>query len=194
MKLKLYHVRRSTGSTYYVRGYYGPETNRSWTVAKPMGVEAKRAKTARSRRALAKRDPKVIENPRTALIARGQKTCSLVNSALTDLYMLKKPFAVHFKRRNAIHPFEDASPLEFLCQKNDASIFALGTHSKKRPQARKTVSSITIRSRNSQLSFPASESVHWTHVRPPPPRHGRARYRTVSSHGGFSRRRRRIGG
>jgi len=41
---------------------------------------------------------------------------------------------VHFKRHNAVHPFEDASPLEFLCQKNDASLFAFGTHSKKRPQ------------------------------------------------------------
>lgn len=99
-----------------------------------MGLEAKRAKTARARRALAKRDPKIVENPRTALIARGQKTCGLVNAALTDLYMLKKPHAVHFKRHNAVHPFEDVSPLEFLCQKNDASIFAFGTHSKKRPQ------------------------------------------------------------
>ena len=52
---------------------------------------------------------------------------------LTDLFMLKKPHAVHFKRQNAAHPFEDATPLEFLCQKNDASLFAFGTHSKKRP-------------------------------------------------------------
>jgi len=93
----------------------------------------KRAKTARGRRELSKREPKLVENPRTALIARGQKTCALVNSALTDLYMLKKPHAVHFARHNAVHPFEDATPLEFLCQKNDASLFAFGTHSKKRP-------------------------------------------------------------
>ena len=41
--------------------------------------------------------------------------------------------AVHFKRHNAVHPFEDAVPLELLCGKNDASLFAFGTHSKKRP-------------------------------------------------------------
>ena len=93
----------------------------------------KAAKTARGRRALQKREPKLVENPRTALVARGQKTSALVNSALTDLYMLKKPHAMHFKRHNAVHPFEDPTPLEFLCQKNDASLFAFGTHSKKRP-------------------------------------------------------------
>ena len=93
----------------------------------------KRAKTARGRRALQKREPKIVENPRTALLARGQKSSALVNAALTDLYMLKKPHAVHFKRHNAVHPFEDATPLEFLCQKNDASLFGFGTHSKKRP-------------------------------------------------------------
>eukprot|EP00316_Scyphosphaera_apsteinii_P020556 CAMPEP_0119326924 /NCGR_PEP_ID=MMETSP1333-20130426/69588_1 /TAXON_ID=418940 /ORGANISM="Scyphosphaera apsteinii, Strain RCC1455" /LENGTH=353 /DNA_ID=CAMNT_0007335363 /DNA_START=139 /DNA_END=1200 /DNA_ORIENTATION=- len=98
-----------------------------------VGLEAKRAKTARGRRILAKREPKLIENPRTALIVRGQRTSAIVNSVLTDLYMLKKPYSIHFKRHNAVHPFEDVTPLEFLAQKNDASLFAFGTHSKKRP-------------------------------------------------------------
>jgi ribosome production factor 2 len=64
---------------------------------------------------------------------RGQKSSQLVNTILTDLFMLKKPHATHFRRHNAVHPFEDPTPLEFLCQKNDASLFAFGTHSKKRP-------------------------------------------------------------
>ena len=96
-------------------------------------LAAKRAKTARGRRFLTNRAPKIVENPRTALVARGQKTSQLVNTILTDIFMLKKPHAVHFRRHNAVHPFEDPTPLEFLCQKNDASIFAFGTHSKKRP-------------------------------------------------------------
>ena len=93
----------------------------------------KRAKTARGRREMIRREPKVIENPRTALVARGQKTSALINGVLTDLFMMKKPYAQHFRRHNAVHPFEDPTPLEFLCQKNDASLFAFGTHSKKRP-------------------------------------------------------------
>jgi len=98
-----------------------------------VGLEAKRAKTARGRRFLRNREAKLVENPRTALILRGQKTSGLVNSVLTDLFVLKKPHSIHFKRHNAVHPFEDITPLEFLAQKNDASLFAFGTHSKKRP-------------------------------------------------------------
>ena len=98
-----------------------------------MSLDPKRAKTARGRRALEKMMPQLEENPRTALVLRGQKSSALVNAALTDLFMLKKPNAKHFSRHNAVHPFEDATGLEFLCQKNDASLFAFGTHSKKRP-------------------------------------------------------------
>ena len=98
-----------------------------------VSAEVKKAKTVRGQRAMEKRAPKINENPRTALIARGQKTSEMVNAVLVDLFMLKKPYSLHFKRHNAVHPFEDATPLEFLCQKNDASLFAFGTHSKKRP-------------------------------------------------------------
>lgn len=37
------------------------------------------------------------------------------------------------QRRNDIHPFEDASSIEFLCEKNDCGAFAFASHSKKRP-------------------------------------------------------------
>ena len=98
-----------------------------------MVANAKSAKSARGRRFLKNRESKLNENPKTALIVRGQKTSGLINDVLTDLYMLKKPHGVHLRRHNAVHPFEDATPLEFLSQKNDASLFAFGTHSKKRP-------------------------------------------------------------
>lgn len=52
--------------------------------------------------------------------------------ALTDLHSLKRPFAVKFSKKNAIHPFEDASSLEFFSAKNDASLLVFGSHSKKR--------------------------------------------------------------
>jgi ribosome production factor 2 len=48
-------------------------------------------------------------------------------------YLLKKPDAVNFTKKNQIHPFEDDSSLEFFSQKNDASLLVVGTHSKKRP-------------------------------------------------------------
>mmetsp|Transcript_9816 Transcript_9816/g.12883 ORF Transcript_9816/g.12883 Transcript_9816/m.12883 type:complete len:263 (+) Transcript_9816:302-1090(+) len=37
------------------------------------------------------------------------------------------------RKNDNMHPFDDASSLEFLCQKNDCSIFAVANHSKKRP-------------------------------------------------------------
>ena len=126
-------------------------------------VDSKTAKTSRARRFLRNREAKLNENPKTALLVRGQKTSGLINSILIDLFMLKKPHSalllrvehaatlvpgrgthptdrlcaaaagVHLRRHNAVHPFEDATPMEFLSQKNDASLFAFGTHSKKRP-------------------------------------------------------------
>jgi hypothetical protein len=48
-------------------------------------------------------------------------------------YALKRPNAINFSRKNDIHPFEDASSLEFFAGKNDASLFITGLHSKKRP-------------------------------------------------------------
>ncbi|CAG8499283.1 1170_t:CDS:2, partial [Acaulospora morrowiae] len=90
-------------------------------------------KNARSKRALQKREPKVKENVKTALFIRGTSTTEIVNEALSDLCRLKKPDSITFNKKNEIRPFEDDTTLEFLCQKNDASLFVIGSNSKKRP-------------------------------------------------------------
>lgn len=62
------------------------------------------------------------------------KTCSaFVKDLLSDFNALKRPLTVRFTKKNDIHPFEDASSLEFFSQKNDASLLLFGSHSKKRP-------------------------------------------------------------
>ena len=38
-----------------------------------------------------------------------------------------------FRRRNILRPFEDETPLEFLCERNDTSLFMYVSHNKKRP-------------------------------------------------------------
>lgn len=48
-------------------------------------------------------------------------------------YALKRPLAINFSKKNDIHPFEDASSLEFFSGKNDAALLFTGLHSKKRP-------------------------------------------------------------
>lgn len=90
-------------------------------------------KNARSKRALQNREPKVEENPKQAIFIRGSSTNQTVNTALSDLCSLKKPYSIMFSKKNNIHPFDDQSSLEFFSQKNDASLFTVGTNSKKRP-------------------------------------------------------------
>lgn len=47
--------------------------------------------------------------------------------------MLKAPFAKMMGKKNDIHVFDDENQMEFLSQKNDASLFMIGSHTKKRP-------------------------------------------------------------
>jgi ribosome production factor 2 len=94
---------------------------------------ARVAKNRRSKRHMAKREPKLVENPKTAMLVRGTTTSAVIKELLCDLFVMKKPHAVHFSRKNDIKPFEDATSLEFFASKNDASLFAFGSHNKKRP-------------------------------------------------------------
>lgn len=54
---------------------------------------------------------------------------------IKDLVTLKSPLAVKFSKKNPLHPFEDASSLEFFAEKNDTSMLVFSSHSKKRPHA-----------------------------------------------------------
>jgi ribosome production factor 2 len=47
--------------------------------------------------------------------------------------MIRKPFSMKLQKKNDILPFEDASSIEFFSKKHDTSLFAFGSHSKKRP-------------------------------------------------------------
>lgn len=46
---------------------------------------------------------------------------------------LKKPHSITFSKANEVRPFEDTASLNFWASKNDASLFLIGTHTKKRP-------------------------------------------------------------
>jgi len=98
-----------------------------------MATPTKVAKTQRSRRALESRAPKVHENPKTLLALKGPKSSQLITTLLKDLHKFKTPHSKHLVKRNLTRPIEDASSVEFLGQVNDASLFAYGSHSKKRP-------------------------------------------------------------
>ncbi|AEO54013.1 hypothetical protein MYCTH_2296049 [Thermothelomyces thermophilus ATCC 42464] len=90
-------------------------------------------RNARSKRALEKRAPKIVENPKKALFLRGTTCSQITQDALGDLYALRKDNAKRFQKKNAIHPFEDASSLAFFSDKNDCSLLLFGSSNKKRP-------------------------------------------------------------
>ncbi|CAN6602302.1 ribosome biogenesis protein Rpf2p [Trichomonascus vanleenenianus] len=101
-------------------------------------------KNARSKRALEKKEAKVIENVKQALFIPGRNCSQLANDAMIDLNALKKPDAKRFAKKkeknaqNDFHPFESNSKegensLEFLSEKNDCSLLVYGTNNKKRP-------------------------------------------------------------
>eukprot|EP00742_Colponemidia_sp_Colp-10_P005423 GILJ01005795.1.p1 GENE.GILJ01005795.1~~GILJ01005795.1.p1 ORF type:complete len:315 (-),score=56.52 GILJ01005795.1:121-1065(-) len=97
-------------------------------------LTARKAKTRKGKKVLLNKAPKVIENVKNSLLLKGNKTNDLVTSVLRDFYQLKNPDAKFFyKRHHATLPFEDASSVEFMCQKNDCSLFTFGSHNKKRP-------------------------------------------------------------
>ncbi|KAI1004757.1 hypothetical protein K3495_g3453 [Podosphaera aphanis] len=92
-------------------------------------------RNARSKRALEKKAPRSVENPKKSLFLRGTTCSQIVQDALTDLYQLRIPLAKKFTKKNDIHPFEDASSIEFFSEKNDVSLLVFGSSSKKRPHA-----------------------------------------------------------
>lgn len=102
---------------------------RTWLYAN----STRKPKNARAKRALEKREPQEAENPKTALFLKYTSCSSLLSALLSDLHTLKQPHAIRFTKKNPIHPFEDASSLEFFSQKNDASQLLFASHSKKRP-------------------------------------------------------------
>lgn len=89
--------------------------------------------TRRGKRALQKREPQVVEDSKRALFIKGRKTSETVRRALKDVYNMKKPNGLMFAKRNDITVFEDPTPLERHCKKNECAHFLLGSHSKKRP-------------------------------------------------------------
>ena len=92
-----------------------------------------KGREARAARALRKREPEFVETDRNLLGLRGHSSSAIALHVLRDLLSLKKPAARMLSRKNDIRPFEDASSLEFLCEKNDCSAFAYCSSSKKRP-------------------------------------------------------------
>lgn len=94
------------------------------------------AKTRRGRRILEARAPKAVEGVKKTLMLYGNQVSQVVKDVLTDFHKIKRTESVKYTRRNEnVRPFEAGgdSSLEFYCRKTLCGLFALGSHSKKRP-------------------------------------------------------------
>eukprot|EP00397_Hematodinium_sp_SG-2012_P037375 GEMP01040497.1.p1 GENE.GEMP01040497.1~~GEMP01040497.1.p1 ORF type:complete len:345 (+),score=68.04 GEMP01040497.1:61-1095(+) len=93
----------------------------------------RKAKTAKGRRVLRERAPKVHENSKRSLILRGLKSTPDISNLLEELHNLRKPIDKLYAKRHDVHPFEENADIEKMCNKLDSSLFAVGSKSKKRP-------------------------------------------------------------
>ncbi len=96
-------------------------------------IRSTKPKTARTKRALEKKESKIVENTKTVLFIPGKSTNKALHDITVDLSSLKKPYIKRFTKKNPILPFEDTTSLEFLSEKNDASVLVLSSNNKKRP-------------------------------------------------------------
>lgn len=96
-------------------------------------IRSTKPKSARTKRVLEKKESKIVENTKTALFIPGSSSNKALHDITVDLSSLKKPYIKRFTKKNPILPFEDTTSLEFLSEKNDASLLILSSNNKKRP-------------------------------------------------------------
>lgn len=109
----------------------GSSDKRAKTEKAPAAKPVKRS--AKVLRVLKRREPQLVEYTKRCLILKGSSTSQNIVNVLRDLSALTKPNCKVLSHNNNILPFEDVNSLEFLCTKNECALFALATHSKKRP-------------------------------------------------------------
>jgi len=101
----------------------------------PAEISEKPPKTKKGKRILALRQPQVHEPSKRSLFLRGSKASMHVQRLLQELDAIRKPESVYLSSRGQLdfHPLENAESAEYLCRKNDCSLFCYGSSNKKRP-------------------------------------------------------------
>lgn len=105
-------------------------------MSQPPQTKVIKARTKQGKRILEQRAPKLVEDPKRALILFGNKTSQTVKDILTDIHKLKGTDCLKFSRKNdEVKPFEPGGEvaLEQHGSRGNCSLFALGSNTKKRP-------------------------------------------------------------
>jgi len=90
---------------------------------------------ARVQRYLKTTESQLKEGAKGSLLLKGIRCSDAMTTILKDMRSVQAPHAKLLSKNNMIVPFDDEGQqsLEFLTTKNDASVFALASHNKKRP-------------------------------------------------------------
>lgn len=113
-----------------------PHIGNSSLNAKAAATKLIAPKTRRGRKILESRAPKDIEDAKKSLVLYGNNVSQVIKDVLSDLHKIKRTESVKFTRKNEnVKPFEPGGEqsLEFYCSKSQCGLFALGSHTKKRP-------------------------------------------------------------
>ncbi|CAK9822382.1 Ribosome production factor 2 homolog [Anthophora retusa] len=89
--------------------------------------------THKGKRAILKKEPKLIEDVKQILCFKGKNSSQIVVDFMKDLYNLKKPDAHMMQKKNDVLPFEDVTLIEKFSAKYNAPLFMIALHNKKRP-------------------------------------------------------------
>uniref|UniRef100_A0A2K5QZX2 Ribosome production factor 2 homolog n=1 Tax=Cebus imitator TaxID=2715852 RepID=A0A2K5QZX2_CEBIM len=90
-------------------------------------------RVVKAKRFLEKRELKLNENIKNAMLIEGGNANATVTQVLKDVNALKKPHSILYKKKNVTRPFQDQTSLEFFSNKSDCSLFMFGSHNKKWP-------------------------------------------------------------
>jgi len=103
--------------------------------AESLGIAKRKAKTHKGRKIMESREAKLIEDPKLSIFLKGTKTSQVCMDLMKDLHMMRGPDSskLFLRTGHELHPFDDIGPVEQMCVKQNAALFVVGTHQKKRP-------------------------------------------------------------
>lgn len=97
-------------------------------------MSEKKAKTHKGKLYLESIGPQIVEPPKECLFINTENTSELMRMVLSDLYMLRKDYSKKLTKKEKIINLEASKPdVEYLCRKNNCSLFAFSSDNKKHP-------------------------------------------------------------
>ncbi len=97
-------------------------------------MEDKKAKTHKGKLYLESLLPKLKEDPKQCIFINTANSSEIMRMILNDLYILRKDYSKKLNKKEIIENLINGrNSIEFLCEKNNCSLFTFSSDTKKRP-------------------------------------------------------------